>query len=285
MAKRSAFLSFSNEQTFIMCKPDALNRGLTGEIIKRFEQRGFKLVSSKVITASRDLMENHYDNKRTESYFDELISYMTSAPVLAMIWEGYNVIIESRTLIGANQPIPGTIRGDFSTAINRNLIHASDSFENAKREIELWFPMTRTPILKYVKLSEDAFEPIKGSAQAAGYDLKSPHDYILPGTGKILIYTDLKIELPSGCYGRISARSGLAVKKSINVGAGVIDQDYRGNVGVILFNHGQEDFEIKRGDRIAQLICERIYYPILQEVIELNDTTRGANGFGSTGLK
>lgn len=95
--------------------------------------------------------------------------------------------------------------------------------------------------------------------------------------------TDIQVELPSGCYGRVAPRSGLAAKNHIDVGAGVIDEDYRGNVGVVLFNHAQADFDVKRGDRIAQLICERIFYPELVEVSTLNETERGAGGFGSTG--
>lgn len=95
--------------------------------------------------------------------------------------------------------------------------------------------------------------------------------------------TDIQIELPSGCYGRVAPRSGLAAKNFINVGAGVIDEDYRGNVGVVLFNHAEENFEVKKGDRIAQLICERIFYPEIEEVSALSTTERGAGGFGSTG--
>jgi deoxyuridine 5''-triphosphate nucleotidohydrolase (dut) len=91
--------------------------------------------------------------------------------------------------------------------------------------------------------------------------------------------------LVSGCYGRIAPRSGLAWKNHIDVGAGVIDEDYRGNVGVVLFNHSDQDFKVNKGDRIAQLICQRIEYPVLQEVTNLNNTERGAGGFGSTGTK
>lgn len=97
--------------------------------------------------------------------------------------------------------------------------------------------------------------------------------------------TDIQIELPSGCYGRVAPRSGLAAKNFIDVGAGVIDEDYRGNVGVVLFNHAAVPFEIKKGDRIAQLICEQIFYPTIEEVETLSITERGAGGFGSTGTK
>lgn len=100
-----------------------------------------------------------------------------------------------------------------------------------------------------------------------------------------MVKTDIQIEVPEGTYGRVAPRSGLAWKNSIDVGAGVIDQDYRGNVGVILFNYSDIDFEIKKGDRIAQLICERIVHPVVVEAETLTDTTRGAGGFGSTGTQ
>lgn len=138
--------------------------------------------------------------------------------------------------------------------------------------------------LRFKKLSEKAFTPIRGSDKAAGFDLKSAYNLTIPARGRGLCMTDIQISLPNGCYGRVAPRSGLAVKEGIDVGAGVIDEDYRGNVGVILFNHSDKDFEIKEGDRIAQLICERIFYPEIIEVDELDDTTRGTGGFGSTGI-
>ncbi|XP_047397979.1 deoxyuridine 5'-triphosphate nucleotidohydrolase, mitochondrial isoform X2 [Sciurus carolinensis] len=137
--------------------------------------------------------------------------------------------------------------------------------------------------LRFVRLSEHATAPTRGSKRAAGYDLYSAYDYIVPPMEKALVKTDIQIALPSGCYGRIAPRSGLAAKHFIDVGAGVIDEDYRGNVGVVLFNFGKEKFEVKKGDRIAQLICERIFYPDIEEVQVLNDTERGSGGFGSTG--
>ncbi|KAK7584131.1 hypothetical protein V9T40_005094 [Parthenolecanium corni] len=139
--------------------------------------------------------------------------------------------------------------------------------------------------LKFARLSKNALPPVKGSDKAAGYDLKSAYEYTIPARGKELVKTDLQIELPHGCYGRIAPRSGLAWKNFIDVGAGVIDEDYRGNVGVLLFNHSDDKFEVKRGDRVAQLICERIYYPVLKEIENLSETKRGENGFGSSGMK
>ncbi|KAM9223858.1 deoxyuridine 5'-triphosphate nucleotidohydrolase, mitochondrial [Leptosomus discolor] len=137
--------------------------------------------------------------------------------------------------------------------------------------------------LRFTKLSENASAPSKGSARAAGYDLYSAYDCVIPPMEKAVVKTDIQIALPSGCYGRVAPRSGLAAKHFIDVGAGVIDEDYRGNVGVVLFNFGKEAFEVKKGDRIAQLICERICYPELEEVQALDDTERGEDGFGSTG--
>lgn len=137
--------------------------------------------------------------------------------------------------------------------------------------------------LRFSRLSEHATAPTRGSARAAGYDLYSAYDYTVPPMEKAIVKTDIQIALPSGCYGRIAPRSGLAAKYFIDVGAGVIDEDYRGNVGVVLFNFGKEKFEVKKGDRIAQLICERIFYPEIEEVQVLDDTERGSGGFGSTG--
>lgn len=137
--------------------------------------------------------------------------------------------------------------------------------------------------LRFVRLSEHATAPTRGSARAAGYDLYSAYDYTVPPMEKAVVKTDIQIAVPAGCYGRVAPRSGLAVKHFIDVGAGVIDEDYRGNVGVVLFNFGKEKFEVKKGDRIAQLICERIFYPDLEEVETLDVTERGSGGFGSTG--
>uniref|UniRef100_A0A5F8HJG8 Deoxyuridine 5'-triphosphate nucleotidohydrolase n=1 Tax=Monodelphis domestica TaxID=13616 RepID=A0A5F8HJG8_MONDO len=118
---------------------------------------------------------------------------------------------------------------------------------------------------------------------AAGYDLYSAYDYTIPAMEKALVKTDIQIPLPPGCYGRVAPHSALATKHFIDVGAGVIDEDYGGNVGVVLFNFGKETFEVKKGDRIAQLICEWVFYPELEEVQGLDDTERGSGGFGSTG--
>nr|BDT62533.1 MAG: dUTPase [Metapenaeus ensis majanivirus] len=143
---------------------------------------------------------------------------------------------------------------------------------------------SKVPILEIKKLTDNAYMPIKGSLQAAGYDLYSAYDTIIPAQGKGLVKTDIQIGLPPNCYGRIAPRSGLALKHHIDVGAGVVDRDYQGNVGVVLFNHAKKEYKVCKGDRIAQLICESILYPKIQKVDNIvMDTERGQCGFGSTG--
>eukprot|EP01018_Ginkgo_biloba_P004482 Gb_07875 [translate_table: standard] len=143
---------------------------------------------------------------------------------------------------------------------------------------------TFEPLLRVKKLSPNAILPSRGSALAAGYDLSSACDAVVPARGKALVQMDLSIAIPEGTYARVAPRSGLAWKQSIDVGAGVIDADYRGAVGVILFNHSNQDFGIKAGDRIAQLIIEKILTPRVLEVDDLDSTFRGVGGFGSTGV-
>ncbi|KIW76656.1 deoxyuridine 5'-triphosphate nucleotidohydrolase [Fonsecaea pedrosoi CBS 271.37] len=139
------------------------------------------------------------------------------------------------------------------------------------------------PPLLIRKLSADASTPTRGSAFAAGYDLYASKPITIPARGKALVSTDLSIATPEGTYGRIAPRSGLAAKHFIDTGAGVIDADYRGEVKVLLFNHGEADFRVNKGDRIAQLVLERIYTPEVVEVDNLEESVRGAGGFGSTG--
>ena len=140
-------------------------------------------------------------------------------------------------------------------------------------------------VLKVQKLNNNAALPKRSTEGAAGYDLCASQDCIIPAGGKGLVHTGLAISFPAGLYARIAPRSGLALKKFIDVGAGVVDHDYRGEVGVILFNHGDQDFEVNMGDRIAQLILEKIDTPPVEEVQGLGDTVRGVGGFGSTGVK
>ncbi|EPS71214.1 hypothetical protein M569_03547, partial [Genlisea aurea] len=140
------------------------------------------------------------------------------------------------------------------------------------------------PFFRVKKLSDKAILPSRGSQLSAGYDLSSATDMTVPARGKSLIPTDLSIAIPEGTYARVAPRSGLALKHSIDVGAGVVDADYRGPLGVILFNHSDSDFQVKAGDRIAQMIIEKIVTPEVTEVDDLDDTDRGAAGFGSTGI-
>ncbi|CCG22724.1 Dut1 dUTP pyrophosphatase [Candida orthopsilosis Co 90-125] len=142
-----------------------------------------------------------------------------------------------------------------------------------------------TESLKVYLRSSNAKLPTKGSVLAAGYDLYSSEDSQIPAHGQGLVSTDISIIVPIGTYGRVAPRSGLAVKHGISTGAGVIDADYRGEVKVVLFNHSDKHFEIKKGDRIAQLVLERIVNADLEEIdLEgLSNTERGEGGFGSTG--
>merc|ERR1712008_494553 len=133
----------NRERTFIMLKPDAVQRGLVGEIIKRFEQKGFKLVAMKMMHASVEHLEEHYSDLKGKGSFPGLIKYMNSGPVVPMVWEGLNIVKNARHMLGNYDPdvaLPGTIRGDFSVQAYRNICHASDSKYSAKKEAAFWFP-------------------------------------------------------------------------------------------------------------------------------------------------
>ena len=130
------------ERTFLAVKPDAVQRGLVGEIISRLERKGFQMVGLRLVNPDRSLLELHYDEHRQKPFFRSLITYMESGPVLASVWEGTGVVESARRLLGATNPLtaaPGTIRGDLGLETGRNLCHASDSVEAARREIKLWF--------------------------------------------------------------------------------------------------------------------------------------------------
>lgn len=133
------------EQTFIMIKPDGVQRGLVGEIIGRFEKKGFSLKGLKLITVDRAFAEKHYADLSAKPFFNGLVEYIVSGPVVAMVWEGKGVVATGRKIIGATNPLEsaaGTIRGDFAIDIGRNVIHGSDAVESARKEIALWFPGT-----------------------------------------------------------------------------------------------------------------------------------------------
>lgn len=173
----------------------------------------------------------------------------------------------------------------YFTEVDMSETQAAESVETTKS-----VPGT----LRVKRLSEDATLPFRASKLAAGYDLSSAEDTSIAARGKALIKTDLSLTVPSGTYGRIAPRSSLAWKNHIDVGAGVIDegqflwnmfshqQDYTGPVGVVLFNHADTAFEVKKGAKIAQLIIEKIMTPEVEEVGDLNPTERGVGGFGST---
>lgn len=132
----------NQERTFIMVKPDGVQRGLVGDIIKRFETKGFKLVALKFQAASESLLKQHYADLAGRPFFPSLISYMQLGPVVPMVWEGLNVVKTGRVMLGETNPAdskPGSIRGDFCIQTGRNIIHGSDSVESANKEIALWF--------------------------------------------------------------------------------------------------------------------------------------------------
>ncbi|MDH5607757.1 MAG: nucleoside-diphosphate kinase [Anaerolineae bacterium] len=130
------------EQTFVFIKPDGVQRGLVGEVISRLERRGLRMVAAKFMDVSQELAEKHYAIHKGRPFYEPLIKYITSSPVMAMVWEGPKAVAAVRQTMGATNPTeaaPGSVRHDFALEIGRNLTHASDSVENGKNEIELWF--------------------------------------------------------------------------------------------------------------------------------------------------
>ncbi|MFC0271600.1 nucleoside-diphosphate kinase [Metabacillus herbersteinensis] len=130
------------EKTFLMVKPDGVQRQLIGEIVSKFESKGLQLVGSKLMSISTDLAKQHYGEHKERPFFGELVDFITSGPVFAMVWQGENVIEVTRQMMGKTNPkeaLPGTIRGDFGVTVGKNIIHGSDSLESAEREIGLFF--------------------------------------------------------------------------------------------------------------------------------------------------
>lgn len=143
------------ERTFVMIKPDGVQRGFIGEVISRLERKGLKIVAMKMIEISKELAMQHYAEHREKPFFDGLISYITSGPVVAMVVEGKNAVKVVRNLVGSTNPVeanPGTIRGDYGMDVGRNIVHASDSLNSAEREINLFFKPEE--ILEYTKAEE-----------------------------------------------------------------------------------------------------------------------------------
>ncbi len=146
----------TKEQTFVMIKPDAVQRGLVGEIISRFEKRGIKITAMKFIKVDKNLAEKHYGVHRGKPFFEPTVEYITSSPVVAMVLEGDNVMEMVRSMMGATNPLKaetGTIRGDYGQFIGRNLVHGSDSRETADFEINLWFKSEE--LADYNRIDED----------------------------------------------------------------------------------------------------------------------------------
>ena len=132
----------ARQRTFIMIKPDGVQRSLVGEIIARFEKKGFKLVAMKMTSPGQEMFEKHYADLSSKGFFAGLVAYAASGPVVAMVWEGNNVIASGRKMLGATRPddsAPGTIRGDYCIDVGRNIIHGSDSEAASAHEIALWF--------------------------------------------------------------------------------------------------------------------------------------------------
>jgi len=130
------------ERTFVMVKPDGVQRNLIGEIVMRIERKGYQLIGAKLMMVPRELAEAHYAEHKGKPFFDELIQFITSGPVFAMVWQGEQVIAAIRKLMGKTNPVeaePGSIRGDYGISMGMNIIHGSDSPANAEREINLWF--------------------------------------------------------------------------------------------------------------------------------------------------
>ena len=141
------------ERTFLMVKPDGVQRNLVGEIVARFEKKGFQLVGGKLMSISNELAEEHYGEHKERPFFGELVDFITSGPVFAMVWEGENVILTARQMMGSTNPkdaAPGTIRGDFGITVGKNVIHGSDSPTSASREMGLFF--NDSELVEYGKL-------------------------------------------------------------------------------------------------------------------------------------
>ena len=133
----------ADERTLILVKPDAFARGLTGEIVARFERKGLRLVALQLMTMSRSLAERHYAEHEGKSFYGELVEFITSGPLVAMVLEGSRAVQAARQVIGATDPLeasPGSIRGDFAVEVGQNMVHGSDSPESATREVGLFFP-------------------------------------------------------------------------------------------------------------------------------------------------
>lgn len=148
-------IHMAKEQTFVMIKPDGVQRGLIGNIIHRFEQKGIKLIAMKLVSVSKDLAEKHYGVHKGKPFFEPTVKYITSSPVVAMVLEGENTIEIVRKMMGKTNPseaAPGTIRGDYGQFIGRNIVHGSDGKDTAEFEINLWF--SKEELTSYTRIDE-----------------------------------------------------------------------------------------------------------------------------------
>ncbi len=143
------------ERTLVILKPDTIQRGIVGEILSRFEKKGFKIIGLKMMQVNRDVAEKHYIEHKDKPFYDELVEFITSGPIIVFVVEGKNAIKNVRKLVGATNPeeaLPGTIRHDYGLHIGKNIIHASDSKESAEREIDLFFNIDE--LVEYKRIDE-----------------------------------------------------------------------------------------------------------------------------------
>ena len=211
---------------------------------------------------------------------DERVRSLKSVLKAPKFWKWQNDKINSRANLS---------KGGEWAFVNADDCKISNPCKNScnegRRSCKFYVMKTDQGIVKVKRLCNNARLPIRGTTGAAGYDLAIAQNVVVPTHGKVLVKIGLSISMPTGCYGRIAPRSGLALKKFIDVGAGVVDEDYRGELGVVLFNLGDEKLKINMGDKIAQLIFEKIKTPEVVEVDGLEETGRGEKGFGSTRIK
>ena len=138
--------------------------------------------------------------------------------------------------------------------------------------------------LRVKRLNENAILPTRGTPHSAGLDLYASHQAVIPAKGQAVVHTDISVAVPEGHYGRVAPRSGLALNHGLDIGGGVIDCDYRGEICLIMFNFSDKDYSVNYGDRLAQLVIEKISMMDVVEVESLDNTERGSQGFGSTGI-
>ncbi|RDY07955.1 Deoxyuridine 5'-triphosphate nucleotidohydrolase, partial [Mucuna pruriens] len=257
----------------------------------------FKKLSDKAVLPSRaSPLSAGYDlSSAVETKVPARGKALVATDISIEIPEGTYALVAPRSGLTLKHSIgvgAGVIDADYRGPVGVILFNHSDVDFEVKvgdRVAQLIIQEILTPdvstnpsLLRFKKLSDKAVLPSRASPLSAGYDLSSAVETKVPARGKALVATDISIEIPEGTYARVAPRWGLTLKDSIDVGAGVIHAHYRGPVGVILLNHSDVDFEVKVGDRVAQLIIEKIVTPNVAEVEDLDETVRGEGGFGST---